>query len=95
MSNGEKSERFGDRAFTSGCDFLNPVTRIEATYRERGLVSLTFHSASEVMTIAGTGEGKHSDKVDVIPAENLAQFRVRLAQGVIQGISFGVISSKA
>ena len=95
MSNGDKSPKYGDRGFTDGCYFNNPVTRIEAAYRERGLVSLTFHTESEVMTIAGEGVGKHTDIVDVITTENLAQFRVRLANGLVQGISFGIISTKA
>jgi len=47
--------------------------------------------------IQGNGEGKHSDKVEMVEGiEKLVQFKVRLAaNNQIQGISFGILSNQA
>ena len=42
MSDGTVSPKFGGKSFNATCEFDTPVKRITATYRERGLVSLTF-----------------------------------------------------
>ena len=51
MTDGTVSPKFGNKAFTSCCDFSAPVNKIVATYRERGLVSLTFTTANEELKI--------------------------------------------
>ena len=95
MSNGTQSPKFGNRAFTNNCELTSPIKKVEVTYRERGIVSLTFHTETGTLKIEGTGEGKHSDKVEIVEGvEKLVQFRVRLAQNLIQGISFGVLTTQ-
>ena len=59
MSDGTVSPKFGNRAFTHNCDFTAPLKRVDATYRERGLVSLKFYTDNEELTIQGDGVGKH------------------------------------
>ena len=67
-----------------------------ATYRERGLVSLAISTANEELLIQGEGNGKHTDKVEVYEGiESIVQFKVRMADGLVQGISFGVLTAKA
>ena len=51
MTDGTVSPKFGNKAFTSGCDLTAPVKSIVATYRERGLVSLTITTANEELKI--------------------------------------------
>ena len=51
MTDGTVSPKFGNKAFTSGCDLTAPVKKIVATYRERGLVSLTIVTANDELTI--------------------------------------------
>ena len=69
MTDDSVSPKFGNKPFTNCCDFTAPVKRIVATYRERGLVSLSILTANEELKIEGTGESKHTDTVEVI--ENL------------------------
>ena len=51
MSNGQVSPKYGKSAFTNSCYFSAPITRVVATYRERGLVSLEISTKSEDLTI--------------------------------------------
>ena len=85
LANGSVSPKFGSRPFTNNCELSAPIRKIEVTYRERGIVSLTFLTASgEELKIQGEGEGKHSDRVVVSEnLETLVQFRVRVAQNLV------------
>ena len=95
MTDDSVSPKFGNKPFTNCCDFTAPVKRIVATYRERGLVSLSILTANEELKIEGTGESKHTDTVEVIEnLESLIQFKVRCANNLVQGISFGVSTNK-
>lgn len=94
MADGAVSPRLGGRPFTHGCDLSSPIKMIETTYRERGLVSLKFITETEEVLIQGSGEGKHSDKVKFIEGvEKFLQVKVRLANNLITGISFGILSN--
>ena len=96
QANGTQSPKFGTKPFTHNCDLTSPIKKVEVTYRERGIVSLVFYTATEELRIQGDGEGKHSDKVEIVEGvEKLVQFRVRLAQNLVQGISFGVLTNQA
>ena len=96
MANGTQSPKFGAKAFTHNCTLTSPVKKIEVTYRERGIVSLVMYTETEELRIQGTGEGKHSDKAEIVEGvEKLVQFRVRIAQNLVQGISFGVLTTQA
>jgi len=96
QANGTQSPKFGAKPFTHNCDLTSPIKKVEVTYRERGIVSLVFYTATEELRIQGDGEGKHSDKVEIVEGvEKLVQFRVRLAQNLVQGISFGVLTNQA
>ena len=95
MTDDSVSPKFGNKPFTNCCDFTAPVKRIVATYRERGLVSLTILTANESLKIEGTGEQKHTDTIELIEdMEKLFQFKVRLANNLVQGISFGVSTTR-
>jgi len=94
MADGTVSPKLGGRAFTHNCGLTSPLKMVELTYRERGLVSLKFFTETEEVLIQGTGEGKHSDKVKLVEGiEQLVQFKVRLANNLIQGIGFGILST--
>ena len=91
MTDGSVSPKYGNKAFTSCCDFAGPVKKIVATYRERGLVSLTIFTANDELRIEGSGEGKQTDTVEVMEnVETLIQFKVRIADNHVRGISFGI-----
>ena len=96
MSDGTVSPKFGGKAYTNSCEFYSPVKKIVATYRERGLVSLTFESGNNMLlTIQGEGVGKNTDTVEVIEnVESLVQFKCRMDKNVIQGIQFGVMTTQ-
>ena len=95
MADGTVSPRLGGRPFTHGCDLTSPIKMIETTYRERGLVSLKFITETEEVLIQGDGEGKHSDKVKFVEGvEKFLQVKVRLANNLISGISFGILSNQ-
>lgn len=66
MSDGTASPKYGKRAYQNTCYFTHPITKIVATYRERGLVSLAINTKKEELMIQGNGEGKHTDKVEII-----------------------------
>lgn len=47
QANGTQSPKFGNRAFTHNCELTSPIKKVEVTYRERGIVSLTFYTETE------------------------------------------------
>ena len=72
----------------------SPIKKVEVGYRERGLVSLVLITDTEEVRIEGDGESKHTDTFEVVEGiEKVVQFKVRLAQNLITGISFGCLSS--
>lgn len=94
MADGTSSPKLGARVFTHSCTLTSPLKRVETTYRERGLVSLKFITDTEELLIQGDGEGKNSDQVKLVEGiEKIIQFKVRLANSQIQGISFGILSN--
>lgn len=57
-------------------------------------MSLKFITDTEELLIQGDGEGKNSDQVKLVEGiEKIIQFKVRLANSQIQGISFGILSN--
>lgn len=89
------SPKLGRSPFTHSCDLNSPIKKIETSFREKGLVSLKFITDTEELVIQGDGNGKHTDKVEVVEGiEKLVQFKVRLANNDIQGISFGILSNR-
>ena len=94
MADGTVSPKFGNRAFTHNCDFTSPVNKVEATYRERGLVSLTFYTDNEELTIQGDGVGKNKSTFELDKGvENIVQFHLKMGEGRIHGINFGIMTT--
>ena len=95
MSDGTISPKFGNKAFSHNCDLTGPLKRIEAKFRERGLVGLKLITDNEDLVIQGDGLGKHEAEVFYEPSvEQIVQFKVRMAQGVVNGIQFGVLTNE-
>lgn len=89
MSDGQISSKMGGKTLTDSCEISKPINKIVVKYRERGIVSLEMFTESETILIAGNGEEKHTDVIQIHEGQDLVQFKVRLANGLVQGICFG------
>ena len=96
MSNGDVSPKYGDKAFTHGCNFESRITKVRISTKENRLIGLIFYTDhdGEFLRIEGSVKTNNTVTLDMESTESLIGFQMRIASGALQGMAFVILSSE-